>query len=182
MPARGDIEGQCLLPRGRTATGDHTFSFQYPLREAGWTFCSRKRRFSAVAMASGRLRSCSARSGTLPVRSGSVVGLCGRRAKSCRRVCGVALFGLALHVYRGPRQFPDKICTQPRSRRHKRSPHRFSTAKQSTREFVRADSSFVTEQPRLRPARKSVSCQNVQSEDYKSPMPMRGGLISACNV
>src|ERR1017187_3575696 len=32
-----------------TPTGDQTLSFQYPLREALWTFCSPKRRSSAMA-------------------------------------------------------------------------------------------------------------------------------------
>src|SRR6476661_3150983 len=45
-----------------TPTGDQTLSFQYPLRGALWTFCSPKRRLSAVATESGRLRSCSAKS------------------------------------------------------------------------------------------------------------------------
>ena len=49
-------------PRTTTPTGDQTLSFQYPLRGALWTFCSPKRRSSAVATESGRLRSCSAKS------------------------------------------------------------------------------------------------------------------------
>jgi hypothetical protein len=50
-------------------TWDHTFNFQYPLNGALWTFCSVNRRFSAVATASGRLRSCSAKSRSLTITS-----------------------------------------------------------------------------------------------------------------
>jgi len=52
-----------------TPTGDQTLSFQYPLRGAFWTLRSPKRMISAVATASGRLRSCSAKSRSLTTTS-----------------------------------------------------------------------------------------------------------------
>jgi hypothetical protein len=47
----------------------HTFNFQYPLRGAFWTFCSFSSRFRAVVTASGRFRSCSAKSRSLTITS-----------------------------------------------------------------------------------------------------------------
>ena len=54
---------------GTKPAGDQTFSFQYSLRGALWTFCSPGRRSSAVATESGRRRSCSAKSPSLTTTS-----------------------------------------------------------------------------------------------------------------
>jgi hypothetical protein len=45
------------------------FNLQYPRNGARWTLCSLKSRFSALATASGRFRSCSAKSRSLPITS-----------------------------------------------------------------------------------------------------------------
>jgi hypothetical protein len=55
--------GELLKPGGEL----HTFNFQYPLNGARWTFCSLNSRFSAVATASGRFRSSSAKSRSLTI-------------------------------------------------------------------------------------------------------------------
>ena len=47
----------------------HAFHFQYPRDGAGWTFCSLKSRFSAVATAARGRRSCPAKSRLLTITS-----------------------------------------------------------------------------------------------------------------
>src|SRR2546425_5379983 len=66
--ARHEIGERIIISRG-FCLENQTFSFQYPFSGAFWTFCSPKRRFSAVATMSGCLRSCSAKSRSLTTTS-----------------------------------------------------------------------------------------------------------------
>ena len=66
--ARHEIGERIIISRG-FCLENQTFSFQYPFSGAFWTFCSPKRRFSAVATMSGCLRSCSAKSRSLTITS-----------------------------------------------------------------------------------------------------------------
>src|SRR5437660_11938130 len=74
---------------------DQTLSFQYPLRGAFWTFCSPKRRFSAVATVSGRLRSCSAESRSLPTTSPV-----GQRGCTLRRYLAIVVASVRRSFFR----------------------------------------------------------------------------------
>src|SRR5947207_2874475 len=65
---RHEIGERIIISRG-FCLENQTFSFQYPFSGAFWTFCSPKRRFSAVATMSGCLRSCSAKSRSLTTTS-----------------------------------------------------------------------------------------------------------------
>src|ERR1700730_10467151 len=84
-----------------------------PLRGALWTFCSPKRRSSAVATESGRLRSCSSKSHSLTTTSpvGTDDGHCARRSKSCPPVREVPFSSSAADADLEPRPFPDSTCT-----------------------------------------------------------------------
>ena len=57
------------LGQSKATLGDHAFNFQYPFNVALWTFCSCSSRFRAVTTASGRFRSCSAKSRSLTITS-----------------------------------------------------------------------------------------------------------------